>query len=220
MVFLIGSQWLLFFSFIFFLPQLFWAGILLGIRCLRNPRTFTKIAAAASSKQAQGIDFQNILMIVVVVVFVAHRQHVHLPHNNAWYYYLIAFSEHLLQYFSITIISSPTSKQASCVAKPSQVMQLLIFLFTPKLTNGFSDIKNFAIYFHFVRLPTSAINRDAAIIDPAISKNLLLLSFLSVIIPQSNATHKNVMFMRRQNCSFYYVPSRMTRTRDSVGQIV
>jgi hypothetical protein len=56
------------------------------------------------------------------------------------------------------------------------------FLFTAVLTNGFSDIKNFAIYLHLVRLPTSAINRDAAIIDPAISKNLLLLSFLSVII--------------------------------------
>ena len=51
-------------------------------------------------------------------------------------------------------------------------------LFTHVLTNGFNDVKNFAIYLHFVRLPISAINRDAAVIDPAISKNLLLLSFL------------------------------------------
>jgi len=93
--------------------------------------------------------------------------------------YLIAFSAHCLQYFSINVTPCPTSKEASCVAGLSQVMQYLAFLFTSMLAKGFRDIKIRVI--HFVRLPTSAINREAAIIAPATIKNLLVLSFLSVI---------------------------------------
>lgn len=94
-------------------------------------------------------------------------------------FYLIALSAHCLQYFSISVTPCPTSKEASCVAGLSQVIQYLAFLFTPMLAKGFSEIKIRIIY--LVMLPTSAINREAAIIAPATIKNLLVLFLLSVI---------------------------------------
>lgn len=215
MVFLIGDWWLLFTSIIiiFFLPPLFWAGILLGLRRLRNPRTSTKITAAF--KQAQGINFQNFL--IVVVFFYAHTQYIHRWHKNAWYYYFffIAFSEQSLQYSLLQYIPSLMSKQASSVAKLSQVMQFL-FSYLHLHLQIVSVISKILPFTFTVRLLISAINRDTAITTPPIIKNLLLLSFLSVIAHQRLADHEIVVIIRCQNSSFYSVLSHAIKNEDSV----
>jgi hypothetical protein len=76
---------------------------------------------------------------------------------------------------------SPTSKQASCVARLAQVMQYLIFFSLAVDTNGLRVIRNFVMDFHFVELPISATVIESATMATEM-RNPLLLSFLSVII--------------------------------------
>ena len=76
---------------------------------------------------------------------------------------------------------SPTSKQASCVARFSQVMQYLDFFSLTDVTSGLSVSKNLVISLHFANLRLNASNRVVNVIAVKISKNLALISLLSVI---------------------------------------
>jgi hypothetical protein len=80
----------------------------------------------------------------------------------------------MLQYFSITVIPSPTSKEASWVAGLPQIVQYFIFFCLGLLTKGFSVNKNLLIEIHFVMVPTSATIGDKVTIAAAAIKNLVL----------------------------------------------
>jgi hypothetical protein len=67
---------------------------------------------------------------------------------------------------------SPTSKQASTVARLAHVAQYFSFFSLGPCTKGFSEISDFIIH---SKLPMNAIIRDAAIIAAPITKNLVLL---------------------------------------------
>jgi hypothetical protein len=102
---------------------------------------------------------------------------------------------HVSQYFSAIVTFSSTSKQASCVAKFAQVIQYFNFFSLIVVTKGLRVSKNFAISFHFVSLPMNAIFNDVAVIADEGMKNLVLLSFLSVITCLKPFTYKNVLMM-------------------------
>lgn len=87
------------------------------------------------------------------------------------------FLEHTSQYFSIIVTLSPTSKQASMVARLPHVEQCFNFFSFGPCTKGFSEIRDFVIYF---QLPMSAIIKDTPITAPPIIKNFVLLL---VIVP-------------------------------------
>ena len=71
------------------------------------------------------------------------------------------------------VTPSPTSKQASMVARLPHVEQCFNFFSLGPCTKGFSEIRDFTIY--YFKLPTSAIIKDTAIIAAPITKNLVLL---------------------------------------------
>jgi hypothetical protein len=102
---------------------------------------------------------------------------------------------HVPQYFSTIVTFSPTSKQASCVAKFAQVIQYFNFFSLIVVTKGLRVSKNFAISLHFVSLPMNTIFNDVAIIADEGTKNLVLLSFLLVITSWMPFTYKNVLIM-------------------------
>jgi hypothetical protein len=56
------------------------------------------------------------------------------------------FFEHTSQYFSTMVTPSPTSKQASRVARLPHVEQYFSFLSLGPCTKGFSEIRDFIIY--------------------------------------------------------------------------
>jgi len=70
------------------------------------------------------------------------------------------------------VTPSPTSKQASRAARLPHVEQYFGFFSLGLCTKGFSEIRDFTIYF---KLPMSAIIKDAAMIPAPTTKNLVLL---------------------------------------------
>jgi hypothetical protein len=121
---------------------------------------------------------------------------------------------HVSQYFSTIVMFSPTSKQASCVAKFAQVIQYFNFFSLIVVTKGLRVSKNFAISLHFVSLPMNAIFNDVAIIADESIKNVGLLSFLSVITCWMSFTHKNVLILaERQSLEELATASRVVCCR-------
>jgi hypothetical protein len=73
-------------------------------------------------------------------------------------------------------------------------MQYFSFFSLTAVTKGLRVSNNFAISLHF-ELPMSATFSDVATIAEESIKNLVLLSFLSVITCWMPLTHKNVLIL-------------------------
>jgi hypothetical protein len=69
--------------------------------------------------------------------------------------------EHASQYFSIMVTLSPTSKQASTVARLAHVAQYFSFFCLGLCTKGFSEIRDSVIHF---KLPINAITKNLALL--------------------------------------------------------
>ncbi len=82
------------------------------------------------------------------------------------------------------VTPSPTSKQASRVARLPHVEQYFGFFSLGLCTKGFSEIRDFTII-HF-KLPMSAIIKDAAMIPAPITKNLVLLLIIASFWPSES----------------------------------